>query len=260
MGEVTKNSIGERIKHLREQAGKSQEEISKLLGFSSRSSLSQIETGERDLTSIELSKLTAIFGVPADYVLSGNEITQEVEVEKSKNEPEERIAIPKLKKSKFKEVLLYLLEQVAGKPNIGETVLYKLLYFSDFNYYEKFEEQLTGAKYIKNHFGPTPVAFKGILEEMIKGGEVAIDKNKYHGYTQTRYLALRKPDLRQINGAEKEVIDDVLCKLSDLSAKQISEYSHEDTPWKIAEEGKPIDLEAVFYRSPAYSVREYEEL
>lgn len=260
MSNITKDTIGKRVKSLREKSGKSQEELSELLGFSSRSSLSQIETGERDLTSVELVKMTAIFGVPADYILSGKEITQEVEIEKPNNEAEERIAIPKLKKSKFKEVLLYLLEQVAGKPNIGETVLYKLLYFSDFNYYEKFEEQLTGAKYIKNHFGPTPVSFKSVVEEMIEKGEVSIDKNKFHGFDQTRYIALRKPDLRQINGAEKEVIDDVLCKLSDLSAKQISEFSHEDTPWKIAENGKPIDYEAVFYRSPAYSVREYEEL
>ena len=138
MSNITKNTIGKRVKSLREQSGKSQEELSELLGFSSRSSLSQIETGERDLTSVELSKLTAIFGVPADYILSGKEITQEVEIETPREELEERIAIPKLKKSKFKEVLLYLLEQVAGKPNIGETVLYKLLYFSDFNYYEKF--------------------------------------------------------------------------------------------------------------------------
>jgi len=41
---------------------------------------------------------------------------------------------------KFKEVLLYILGKVGSKPNIGQTVLYKLLYFIDFNYYEKYEE------------------------------------------------------------------------------------------------------------------------
>ena len=46
---------------------------------------------------------------------------------------------------KFKNIILYLLECCAGKPNVGETVLYKLLYFSDFNYYELYEEQLSGA-------------------------------------------------------------------------------------------------------------------
>ncbi|OGD62362.1 repressor protein [Candidatus Berkelbacteria bacterium RIFOXYA2_FULL_43_10] len=259
MSQITKNSIGKKIQNLRERAGKSQEEVAGVLGIP-RTSLSQIETGERDLTSLELAQLSTVFGVPTDYVLSDEKISQEIAVEPREKESEERISIPRLKKNKFKEVLLYILEKIAGKPNIGETVLYKLLYFCDFNYYEIFEEQLTGAKYIKNHYGPTPISFKGVVGEMIKNGEISLDKNKYHGYPQTRYIALRRPDLRRINGAEKEIIDDVLCKLSDLSAKQISEYSHDDTPWKIAESGKPIDYEAVFYRSPAYSVREYDEL
>ena len=64
---------------------------------------------------------------------------------------------------KFKEVLLYILSKVGSKPNVGETVLYKLLYFIDFDYYEKFEEQFIGATYIKNHYGPTPIEFKKIV-------------------------------------------------------------------------------------------------
>jgi len=65
-----------------------------------------------------------------------------------------RIIISQANVKKFKEVFLYILEKVGARPNIGETALYKLLYFIDFDYYEKFEEQLIGAKYIKNHFGP----------------------------------------------------------------------------------------------------------
>jgi uncharacterized phage-associated protein len=98
------------------------------------------------------------------------------------------------------------------------------------------------------------------VEEMKKSGEIGIDCNKYYGKDQVKYIALRRADLRVINGAEKEVIDDVVQKLSDMNAGQISSYSHDDTPWAIAKEGEPIDYEAVFYRSPQYSVREYDEL
>jgi hypothetical protein len=69
-----------------------------------------------------------------------------------KEKQEIRIDVPQKNLKKFKEVLLYILEKVGGKPNVGMTVLYKLLYFIDFDYYEKFEEQLIGATYIKNHF------------------------------------------------------------------------------------------------------------
>ena len=54
--------------------------------------------------------------------------------EESDKKTNERVSIPHLKRKKFENVLLYILEKCAGKPNVGETVLYKLLYFSDFNY------------------------------------------------------------------------------------------------------------------------------
>ena len=75
---------------------------------------------------------------------------------------EERISVPQERLDKFKEVLLYIIKKVGAKPNVGEAVLCKLLYFIDFDYYEKFEEQLIGAIYIRNHFGPTPVEFPAI--------------------------------------------------------------------------------------------------
>lgn len=52
--------------------------------------------------------------------------------------------------------MLYILERFAGKPNVGETVLYKLLYFSDLNYYELYGEHLTEAQYRKLPYGSVP--------------------------------------------------------------------------------------------------------
>ena len=34
---------------------------------------------------------------------------------------------------------------------------------------------------------------------------------------------------------------------------------HNDVPWLTTENGKAIEYEAVFYRTPAYSVREYDD-
>jgi len=84
--------------------------------------------------------------------------------------------------------------------------------------------------------------------------------NGMQRFEQTRYLALRAPDLRKINGAEKEIIDDVINRLSSMSATQISKYSHDDTPWLTTKNGEMIDYQLVFYRSPAYSVGEYQKL
>ena len=75
--------------------------------------------------------------------------------------------------------MLYILEKVGGKSNVGMGVLYKLLYFIDFDYYEKYEDQLVGATYIKNHFGPTPVEFIKLAKQMMDQDELEEVKSKY---------------------------------------------------------------------------------
>jgi uncharacterized phage-associated protein len=37
--------------------------------------------------------------------------------------------------------------------------------------------------------------------------------------------------LQSISGAEKEVLDNVIARLGDMSAGKISAYSHGDVPW-----------------------------
>jgi len=174
-------------------------------------------------------------------------------------EPEIRISVPQQNIKKFKEILLYILEKVGARPQIGETAIYKLLYFIDFDYYEKYEEQLIGARYIKNHYGPTPVEFKEIVREMEDRGEVERIKSKYFQYEQKKYLPRRSPNLTAFSAREIALVDEVLNRLGGKNAKELSEYSHGDVPWKSHKEGEIIDYESVFYRDNAYSVREYQD-
>ena len=133
-----------------------------------------------------------------------------------------------------------------------------MLYFIDFNYYEKYEEQLIGATYIKNHYGPTPREFIKIVKEM-EGKDLVKIQDKYFQHPQTKYIPLKDPNLSKISAQEQKVIDDVLFTLSDMNASKISEYSHNDVPWMTTEEGDVIDYESVFYRTTPYSMREYSE-
>lgn len=253
------SNVAQRIKEFREAFGLSQEKLAEILGVS-RPTVSQMENGERKICAEELQKLAEIFNVSVDSLLNpGKEPRVIIKEERAiyRNETEIRINVPQRNVEKFKEVLLYVLNKVGAKPNIGETVIYKLLYFIDFDYYEKYEEQLIGATYQKNHYGPTPVEFKKIIDKMIKNKEVAKVGENYFAYPRTKYLPLRPPDLATFKASEKEIIDKVLERLSDMNAKQISDYSHKDVPWITTEEGKIIDYESVFYRTPEYSVRDY---
>lgn len=253
--------LGQRIKELREQCGMSQQKLAEMLGIA-RPTISQIENGERKIYAEELIKLSKIFNVSLEILVNLEkqpEVTLRERKKEKKMKPQMRINVPQKNIEKFKEVFLYILNKIGSKPNIGETVVYKLLYFIDFDYYEKYEEQLIGATYIKNQFGPTPIEFKKIVDRMIEHKEVERIESNYFSFPQTKYLPLKRPDLSKLKASEIELIDDVLNRLSYMNAAQISEYSHNDVPWLTTENGKLIEYESVFYRILPYSVREYSE-
>lgn len=251
---ITKQKLGERIKKFREDLGLSQEELASKLGVP-RPSISQIESGQRDISSIELAKLAGIFQISADSLLSAGVEKKEVKAGGYRTE------MPKFNKEKFKEVLLYILDKCGAKANVGETVIYKLLYFSDFNFYELYEEPLTGEAYVKINYGPAPRDFKAVVDEMIKDAQIQKVTTEYFGKPQKKYLPLVKADINKWNWSarEKEVIDRVIEKFSDMDAATISDYSHHDIPWEVTKEKETINYETVFYRTTPYSVRAYPE-
>jgi DNA-binding XRE family transcriptional regulator len=254
------------IEKLRKQHNLTQGFVALEIGVS-RPTYIQIERGERDLTIPEAQKIVKLFNLTIDDLLNQKITSYKVDLEKEvlkkvKDKDEEiRISVPQEKVEKFKQVLLYILRKVGGKPNVGMTVLYKLLYFIDFDYYEKYEEQLMGLTYIKNHYGPTPVIFEKVVEEMIKADVIEIIKSKYYQHNQKKYLVNPKiePDLSILTGQEMEHIDWELNRLSDFTASALSDLSHRDVPWIGANLNKPLDYEAVFYRTDMTSVRMYED-
>lgn len=257
------NKLFQTIKKLRLENGFSQGYMAEKLNMS-RPTYVQIEKGERELTISEAEKSAAIFSMSLNDLLNGKQRSSEVELEKEedikkKDKPEMRIIVSRANVKKFKEVLLYLLEKVGARPNIGETVIYKLLYFIDFDYYEKFEEQLTGARYIKNHFGPTPIEFQKITDQMIESGEIEKIKSKYFQLEQKKYLPRRQADLKVLSAQEIQHIDGVLNRLADKSAQELSSYSHGDIPWKTHKSGEQIGYESVFYRDDKYSVKTHTD-
>ena len=257
---ITKQEIGKRVASLRKKKGLSQEELATMVGIS-RTALTQVELGNRSLSALEMHNFSIQLGFSIDDFMSQEFVLNPIiQLEDQKDENQNtRIAVPELKVNKFKNVLLYILENCAGKPNVGETLLYKLLYFSDFNYYELHEEHLSGATYRKLPFGPVPKNLDTIIKKMIDEGELKRIKTQYHNYPQTRHIPLRKADLTELRASEKDVIDRVIDQFSDWSAKALSDYSHKDIPWLASKDGKEINYELVFYREAPFSVRNYQE-
>lgn len=67
--------VFERIKELRTKMHLSQDYVATCLGMN-RATFSQLENGNRKITADDLSKLSTLFGVSADSLLHGAEVSQ----------------------------------------------------------------------------------------------------------------------------------------------------------------------------------------
>ena len=60
---------------------------------------------------------------------------------------------------KFKAMIHYIISRHQFKDNLGRVVLFKLLYFSDFDNYEIYEKSISGETYLGKRMGPVPSHF-----------------------------------------------------------------------------------------------------
>jgi len=239
----------------------SQSQLAKIIQVS-RPTIIKILAKKRELRMSEADKLAIYLGISVAEIFTEQSQIEIVLHKKSvpqNIQKQERISVPAKNVAKFKNALLYITQKIGALPNVGQTVLYKILYFCDFDYYEKYEEQLIGATYVKNHFGPTPREFAKIIQEMVKNGEIEEVVTKFFNQDQKKYLPVKSPNLAVFSGQELQHIDYEIARLGHKTAKELSEFSHQDIPWISTEIGKNIPYEAVFYRTKDTSVRDYEK-
>lgn len=155
----------------------------------------------------------------------------------------------------MKEVYLYIIREAQGNPNFGKVLFNKILYFSDFDFYEKNERSITGGSYLKVEHGPMASTFELTIKylkimQLIK--EITVKKNKYD---QKRYVLLKEFYPEKLTKDEIRELDRNINRIGGMTASQASEYSHQDMPYKATKDGDQIDYNLVFYRNPIYSVQ-----
>jgi len=243
---MDQKKIWEKIKKLRQDANMSQDDFAKALEVS-RVTFSQIEQGERELKHSELIKIATLFEMSLDNLVAEEKEVPKIE-KKSKDEDPFY---------KFKQVFLYILNKCAQKPNIGKTVVNKLLYFSDFNFYEKYFQSITGVEYIKLPKWPVPKIMDLVLPQMEQEQSIKQIEVPYFHYTQQKILPLVLPDTSILSAIEIQEIDNVVNMYSDKSADWLSNWSHGDMPYKATKKiGDTISYRLVGYRDPMYCVTE----
>ena len=174
------------------------------------------------------------------------------------NKENVRVSVPQENAEKFKEVLLHIFVETGDVLNVTQATLCKILYFVDFDYYERYEEQLIGAEYIKDKYGPNTLMFVKIINELERESRIKKRESRFYDYDQVNFS--KEINMSTLSSQELDHVNWEIDRLGSMPLAQISKLSRLDTPWAVAEEGEPLKYEHVFYRSRLTSVRKYEEL
>lgn len=157
-------------------------------------------------------------------------------------------------KDRFKNFVHYVIFKTSSMPKVGATVLNKILYFTDFNYFEVFMDKLSTEDYIKQKYGPVPFDIDVVIKELKNDMLITKDERINGIYSQTKYSSLVKPTLSDFTEEQIKFIDDSIEKYSKLNAKELTELSHKDTPYIAANDYETLNYKLVFYRDAELAV------
>lgn len=159
-----------------------------------------------------------------------------------------------LHRKKYKNAVLYLCWKLKGEVR-GKKKLAKLLYFADFDLYEKSQKSITGDVYRALPMGPVPSALEKITAEMTKKNMLGIDQvEEREGYNPTEvYKCLTEPNLSVFDDEEKKMLNRIVVKYGHLNGKQLEELSHSEAPYIGTELRNEIPYELAFYRGTDFS-------
>lgn len=229
--------FGKNLTNLRNNADPklSQDEVARVLGMT-RPTYKQLETEERVPSNAELQAISELFGVRMEDLLDPN-------ADVTTSTPVSALNSSEVDEAKYRNLILYLAERVGAWPNVGETVFYKLIYFIETLARKELGHAIAGEQFYKRQYGPVPVSFLTTTRNMIASNELDSVMGRYYTYMQRKYLPRVKSN--GLTDKEKMVIDRVISILGSKTATELSDLSHQDTPWIKGVEGEIIDLDLI---------------
>lgn len=149
---------------------------------------------------------------------------------------------------KYKETILYLCDKLGGEIR-GKKKLAKLLYYVDFDFFEKNHKSLTGETYKALPMGPFPETMTKIIGSLIKEKKLIfkVEKERADFLPTEIYECAAKPE-NIFSKAEKEILDRVVRLYGELNGKQLEDLTHAEAPYVATEPKKEIAYELAYYR------------
>lgn len=155
----------------------------------------------------------------------------------------------KIDNRKYKNVILFFANKITNG-TLGKLKLMKLLYFLDFDFYEKYGKSVTNDEYLRFENGPVPRMAEKILKEM-NGGEIKISKRKIApGYNDQQSIEpLKEFDMHLFSQEELVMMEEISDKWEKFSGSEMKNASHGEAPWIATKANDVIDYNLTYYRN-----------
>ncbi len=151
--------------------------------------------------------------------------------------------------TKFVELVVHIAEQLHDDCAGGATKLNKILFFVEFSHLRRHHQVISGCEFQKFPHGPVPRQMAAVRRQLIESGSAKLVKQNYYGYPQERLIPLRGADLELFTNQEMQTISDVLVKVADMTAAEVSNLSHQELGWRLTRDGEVIPYAAAFLGS-----------
>lgn len=155
----------------------------------------------------------------------------------------------KINEKKYKNIILFFANKIKNG-TLGKLKMMKLLYFLDFDFFEKYDKSITGDEYLRFENGPVPRMAEKILKEM-QGKEIKILNIKIaKGYNdQQRIEPLKCFDLNLFSKEELLMMEEIAEKWEKFSGTEMKNASHGEAPWIATKPDEIIDYNLSYYRN-----------
>ena len=131
----------------------------------------------------------------------------------------------------------------AEKINPTETMMNKLLFYSDFYNYKKTAYSISGSNYMAHNYGPVPLRFGGIFDYAANKDYIFMNVEDYgNGYWgKCFYKSSHKEFNSELFSSEEiESLNNIVNTFKGCNATQIMEKSHEEKAWLENEKSKSL--------------------
>jgi uncharacterized phage-associated protein len=170
---------------------------------------------------------------------------------------------PKFNSAKFNELIVYIATRLGPEAALGRVKLAKLLMWSDFGAFARLGESITGATYEKWEHGHLPKELLLAQRDLETSERIAEELVDYFGKKLKQITALSDPDMSAFSEDELAVVETAIRRYGHESATYLSELSHHEVGWRLAQMHEVIPYTTVFLGAGGVSdaaIRRGEEL